>query len=224
MLRPLPKRSPTSQPRKDMLGAIRRDVFAFLSAPAGECVPASGQIVGILEQMKDEMGGDFSEAKAAEEEAIEVYTAMMIAKKHEVAASQRPIDEKLQRVADLGVEIAEMENDLGDSSKALAGKKALKTPLEMAALADTLNILNDDDALELFTKTLQSASASSMQMAVSMVSMRASALSPSGSPGLDLDKSKLDFISLAIQGKKVGFEKVIQIDEMVVTLKKGAGR
>ena len=35
-----------------------------------------------------------------------------------------------------------------------------------------------------------------------------------------MDKSKLDFISLAIQGKKVGFEKVIQIDEMVVTLKK----
>merc|ERR1712224_1168382 len=36
-----------------------------------------------------------------------------------------------------------------------------------------------------------------------------------------LDRSKLDFITLAIQGKKGGFEKVIQmIDEMVATLKK----
>merc|ERR1719392_485016 len=36
-----------------------------------------------------------------------------------------------------------------------------------------------------------------------------------------VDRSKLDFITLAIQGKKIGFEKVIQmIDEMVETLKK----
>jgi septal ring factor EnvC (AmiA/AmiB activator) len=35
-----------------------------------------------------------------------------------------------------------------------------------------------------------------------------------------LDRSNLDFITLAIQGKKMGFEKVIQmIDEMVATLK-----
>ena len=38
--------------------------------------------------MKDELEADFAEAKAAEEEAIKVYKAMMIAKKKEVAALQ----------------------------------------------------------------------------------------------------------------------------------------
>jgi len=228
---------------KDMLDADRQDVFAFLSAPAGEYVPASGQIVGILKQMKDEMEADFAEAKAAEEEAIKIYKAMMIAKKKEIAALQKSIEEKLQRVADLGVQIAEMKNDLGESIEALAEDKAfladldkncaqkkkeweerVKTrALEMAALADTIKILNDDDALELFKKTLPSASASFMQMAVSTASMKASALSllHQARQASTADKSKLDFISLAIQGKKIGFEKIIQmIDEMVVTLKK----
>merc|ERR1719171_2303070 len=37
---------------------------------------------------------------------------------------------------------------------------------------------------------------------------------------MKLNSPKLDFISLALQGKKVGFEKVIKlIDDMVVTLK-----
>merc|ERR1719454_2105274 len=143
------------------------------------------------------MEADFAEAKAAEEQAIKIYKAMMIAKKKEVAALQKSIEEKLQRVADLKVQIAEMQNDLGDTTEALAEDKKfladlskncaqkkkeweerVKTrALELAALADTIKILNDDDALELFKKTLPSASASFMQVSVSSASMKASALS-----------------------------------------------
>merc|ERR1719265_2611008 len=121
---------------------------------------------------------------------------MMIAKKKEVEAAQKAVEEKLQRVGDLAVEIAQMKNDLTDTEEALledkafladmekncAKKKAewderVKTrALELAALADTIKILNDDDALELFKKTLPSASASFLQVAVSSASMKASAL------------------------------------------------
>jgi len=229
---------------KDMLDADRQDVFSFLSGTqATGYAPASGQIVGILKQMKDEMQADFAEAKAAEEAAIKIYGELMTAKKKEVAASQKAIEEKLQRVADLGVEIAEMKNDLGDTIEALAEDKAflgdlekncaqkkkewderVKTrALELAALADTIKILNDDDALELFKKTLPSASASLMQVTVTSASMKAAALSllRRARNASSLDRSRLDFISLALQGRKGGFEKVIQmIDEMVVTLKK----
>jgi septal ring factor EnvC (AmiA/AmiB activator) len=229
---------------KDMLDADRQDVFAFLSGTAATgYAPASGQIVGILKQMHDEMAADIAEATKAEEAAIKIYNEMMAAKKKEVAISQKSIEGKLQRVADLGVEIAEMKNDLGDTIEALAEDKAfladlekncaqkkkewderVKTrALELAALADTIKILNDDDALELFKKTLPSASASFVQVAVTSASMRASALSllRQARQASAVNSPKLDYILLAIQGKKNGFEKVIlMIDEMVGSLKK----
>jgi len=85
---------------------------------------------------------------------------------------------------------------------------------EQLALADTVKILNDDDALEMFKKTLPGASASFAQMQLSSSSMRARALNLiAHAPGCD-------FIALALKGKKIGFEKVIQmIDQMVSTLK-----
>merc|ERR1719172_500275 len=91
----------------------------------------------------------------------------------------------------------------------------------MTALADTIKVLNDDDALELFKKALPGA-ASFVQMQSTSVSARARALAAIRKAQLSSksDKPRLDFIALAISGKKIGFEKVIKmIDDMVVTLK-----
>jgi len=86
------------------------------------------------------------------------------------------------------------------------------------ALADTIKILNDDDALELFKKTLPGASAF-IQMGVSAGNQRQQALAivrasqGSGRP-------ELNFLALALQGKKVDFSKVLKmIDEMTANLK-----
>jgi len=202
----------------------------------------TGEIVGILKQMQDEMNASYATAKEAEQSAIKIFEAMMVAKKKEVAAATKAIEEKLQRVGDLGVEIAQMKNDLTDTEEALledtgfladmekncAKKKAewderVKTrALELVALADTIKILNDDDALELFKKTLPGASASFVQMALTEGDKRARALSAIRrvQQSFSSDRPRLDFIALAIQGKKIGFEKVIaMIDEMVANLK-----
>merc|ERR1712118_491559 len=86
---------------------------------------------------------------------------------------------------------------------------------ELLALADTIKVLNDDDALELFKKTLPG-SASFMQVEVSSEATRAKALAQIR----NVHSPQLDFIALAIQGKKIGFGKVIKmIDSMVATLK-----
>jgi len=94
---------------------------------------------------------------------------------------------------------------------------------ELLALADTIKILNDDDALELFKKALPAASASFVQVKLSTVSTRAKALAAIRAAQTKADKAsrpQLDFIAMAIQGKKIGFEKVIKmIDQMVGTLK-----
>ena len=89
--------------------------------------------------------------------------------------------------------------------------------LELVALADTVKVLNDDDALELFKKTLPSASASFVQIKVTEGALKAQALAVlrSARPSVHLD-----FISLALHGQKIGFAKVItMIDEMTATLK-----
>merc|ERR1719401_1445919 len=95
---------------------------------------------------------------------------------------------------------------------------------ELLALAETIRILNDDDALELFKKTLPGASASLVQLEASSsaIRSRAFALIQQATQKADRsDSTLLQFISLALQGKKIGFEKVIaMIDEMVATLKK----
>merc|ERR1719379_886668 len=162
-------------------------------------------------------------------------------KKKEVAALTKAIEEKLVRVGELGVQIATMKNDLEDTQETLAedtkyladlGKTcAAKTKEwearcksrseELLALSDTIKILNDDDALELFKKTLPSASASLLQIQVTESQLRARALKMVMDTRKKHKALSLNFIALALRGKKVGFEKVIKLmDEMVVTLKK----
>jgi septal ring factor EnvC (AmiA/AmiB activator) len=87
---------------------------------------------------------------------------------------------------------------------------------ELLALADTIKILNDDDALELFKKTLPGA-ASFMQVEVTMADQRRQALAViRAARG---NRPELNFIALALQGKKVNFAKVLKmIDEMVTVL------
>merc|ERR1712113_558389 len=63
----------------DMSSADRDMLTAFLSQGQGYA-PQSGQIVGILKQMKDTMEKNLAEVLAAEEEAIKNYDALMAAK------------------------------------------------------------------------------------------------------------------------------------------------
>merc|ERR1712241_1398546 len=227
--------------KRDMMDDDRQDLIAFLSNSQGaDYAPQSGQIVGILKTMGDEMAAGLAEATKAEEAAIAVYEKLMAAKNKEVVALTKEIETKLTRIGDLGVEIAEMKNDLGDTQEALIADKKFLENLEencekkkkewdvivktrgeeLAALADTIKVLNDDDALELFKKTLPSA-ASFLQVQVTAQALRARALT-----GLEKfmeqrpRNAKLELLALALEGKKVGFEKVIKmIDDMIITLK-----
>merc|ERR1740138_956138 len=89
---------------------------------------------------------------------------------------------------------------------------------ELLALADTIKILNDDDALELFKKTLPAASASFVQLQVTRTDQQRRALATIRA-ARGRGHPELSFIALALQGKKVNFSKGIKmIDEMVKTL------
>jgi len=94
------------------------------------------------------------------------------------------------------------------------------------ALADTIKVLNDDDALDLFKKTLPGSS-SLVQVSASNLAERShvvEAIRAARKTALSQDRASLDLLTLALTGKKAmgkgGFDKVIKmIDGMVATLK-----
>merc|ERR1719265_2149892 len=62
-------------------------VTAFLAQGSGDeegYAPQSGQVTGILKQMKDTLAADLAEKEAAEAKAIEDYEALMAAKKKQI--------------------------------------------------------------------------------------------------------------------------------------------
>merc|ERR1719326_1672205 len=90
----------------------------------------------------------------------------------------------------------------------------------MLAIADTIKILNDDDALELFKKTLPTPSLLQLESGSRVTRQHALAALQQASQGIKRDY-RIDLISLALKGKKVSFEKVLKmIDDMVALLGK----
>merc|ERR1719492_11116 len=207
---------------------------SFLSNSNGYA-PQSGEIVGMLKQMLETMQRELDDITAAEEKAIKDFEALIAAKEKELNANTGALETKIERVAQVGLEIVEMKEDLDDSSKTLLEDKKFLSELEkdcgtkeeewntrckiraeeLLAIGDTIKILNDDDALDLFKKTLPSPSL--LQTQISYKDLKQRALAALKSARGD---SKLDFIALALHAKgPATFDKVIgMIDEMVVLL------
>jgi chromosome segregation ATPase len=212
------------------------EVLAFLSNT--EDSSASGEILGILKQLGDEMTKDLADATAVEDKAIADYNGLVASKNEEVTTLTGAIEEKISRIGETGLLIEDTKADAKDTAEKLVEDTEFLATLksdcakrekewaavskerqaELLALADTITMLNSDDALELFKKTLPSA-ASFMQVSAHATTVKARALAmiraASAKHGLHLD-----LVALALHGKTSDFSKVIgMIDEMVSVLK-----
>merc|ERR1719189_1058078 len=182
-----------------------------------------------------------------EEAAIKTYEKLMESKGQEVEALTASIDEKMKLVGELAVQIIEMKEDLTDTEGALMKDKEFLKNLEsscatktkeweersktraeeLTALSETIKILNDDDALDLFKKTLPSGSSSLVQVQQSRAALREKALRVVRGAWRVSDRYHrpgLDFLVLALTGKKAlnqgMFDKVIKMcDDLVAELK-----
>jgi septal ring factor EnvC (AmiA/AmiB activator) len=222
---------------QDMSNADRDLLASFLMGESSHGYsPASGEIVGILKQMKDTMEKDLAEVVAEEDKAKQDFDAAMGAKGKQIAEATKAIEEKVKRSGEVAVEIVNLEEDLEDTQESLAEDTKFLADLEkncaakekewaeickmrqeeLIALADTIKILNDDDAQELFKKTVPSA-ASFLQIQVTQKEVRAQATKILASVHRtgDLD---MEFITMALKGKKVSFDKVIKMIEDMVAL------
>merc|ERR1719210_2825159 len=231
---------------KSDLPEIDQDtVVAFLSQ-SNKYAPQSGEIIGILKQMGDEMAANLGSATSDEQAAIHSFDGFVQAKKQEIEALTNTIESKTKQIGELGVSIVRMKDDLSETQATLAEDKAFLADLskscatktsewearsktraeELVALADTIKVLNDDDALQLFKNTLPSSSSSLLQVtSVAPRQLEAlSAIRASVQRATAQDKPGLELLVLALTGKKAvssgGFDKVIQmIDNMVGILK-----
>jgi chromosome segregation ATPase len=226
----------------------RSSVMAFLSGkqnPFGDYSSQSGEIVGILKAMKDEMDKDLGGAVSAEEEAAKGFGELAAAKKAQIAAAGEAIEAKTKRSGGLAVSVVTTADDIEDTTAELSDTQAFLANLasqcatkknewderskirteEVAAISEAIKILNDDDALDLFKKTLslsQETHKFGFLQKKSSVSVAArardvlSSLMQKNSP----HKQQLELIEFGLKAKKVDFTKVISmIDGMVLVLK-----
>merc|ERR1719327_636373 len=153
----------------------RRDVMAFFQQ-SGDYVPQSGQIVGILKAMKDDMEAELKEAIAEEEKSIAGFGDLKASKEKEIEMATEAIETKMSRAGEIAVAVVQSQDALEDAKEEAADNTkflatlekdcATKTKdqaerdqlrsMEVAAISDAISILNDDDALDVFKKALPS--------------------------------------------------------------------
>eukprot|EP00397_Hematodinium_sp_SG-2012_P009636 GEMP01009727.1.p1 GENE.GEMP01009727.1~~GEMP01009727.1.p1 ORF type:complete len:668 (+),score=206.70 GEMP01009727.1:128-2131(+) len=218
----------------------RRIVTDFLSGTVGYG-PRSGEINGILKQLADDMEKDLGVIVQKEDEAKVAFAELKSAKDKEIAATTAAIETKTQRNGELAVKIVETKDDLTDSQQSLSEDQKFQVNLrrtcdtkekdwaarqavrrdEVAAIHETIKILNDDDALDLFKKTLPSPRVGAALVQMTNHQIREQRALRVLKQTTDTYRNAIvDFIAFSLKGKNVDFGKVIaMVDDMVKLLK-----
>merc|ERR1719201_1131816 len=107
----------------------RRNVIAFLQEN-GDYAPASGQIVGILKGMKDDMEAELKEAIAAEEKSIAGFGELKASKETEIEVATEAIEAKTGRAGEIAVSAVQTKDSLEDTEEELADVEKFAAQLE----------------------------------------------------------------------------------------------
>merc|ERR1719171_2052131 len=135
--------------------------------------PQSGQIFGILQQLKEDFENSLTQAQKEELANQAAYAELKAAKEAEIAAGQESIDSKKQELAETDEKLAQTKEDLEDTNNSLNADQKFLMDLkvrcalldkeweqrrkdrkdELEAVAKAMEILTSDEARELFSKT-----------------------------------------------------------------------
>jgi chromosome segregation ATPase len=156
----------------------RRAVAAFIQnaqAPVtdGSYVPQSGQIFGILEQMKETFETNLADSQKNELNKQRAYDDIKASMTAEIQAGQNQIDKKTEELARTDEKNAQSKQDIKDTKAALSADEEFLMTLkklcakvdaeyeartkernmEMEACSKALAVLTSDEAHDMFTKT-----------------------------------------------------------------------
>jgi chromosome segregation ATPase len=173
---------------QNLLGALaplakgtvhEQEIASLLQASGGSTSGSSTDtIIGILEQMVENFKGNLKDMIQDEEDAIAKFNQLIASKNLEISTAQKEKDSmkeqhaaNAQAASQAKMELIKAENALQTNTDRLVDLKkncADKTKeydaatkgrqLELEAIGAAIKILNDDDALDLFKKTLPSPS------------------------------------------------------------------
>merc|ERR1740138_417435 len=227
----------------------RSVVTSFLSGgqnPYGDYHSQSGEIVGILKTMKDEMDKALNGAVSDEEKSAAGYEELSAAKKEEISAAGSAIESKTERSGTLAVTITTTKGDIKDTTNEMTDTEAFLANLkvecgekkkewavrcqiraeEVAAISEAIKVLNDDDALDLFKKTLslnQGPAGSQfgfIQQHEAQHNRAQQALQQLQASKVDQKNLQVQFLENALKAKQVDFGKVIKmVTDMEAVLK-----
>jgi septal ring factor EnvC (AmiA/AmiB activator) len=133
----------------------------------------SGEIVGVLKQLKEEMEGDLGEAQKKEQDAAAAFSELRAAKTEQIESAEKMEEEKEDDLANSENALAEAKEDLEQEKKLLAeNQKFLKNLKELCtdadkkfqerksmrlqeiqAVSETIEILTADEARDAMTGT-----------------------------------------------------------------------
>merc|ERR1719491_1478471 len=165
----------------------RRAAAAFIQSPADyfdaaptfkqSYAPQSGEIFGILRQMKETFESNLSASQREEMANQKAYSELKAAKEAEIAAGQAQIDSKTQELALTDQKNVQAKVDVEDTKASLSADEQFLLMLkekcqmtdkeweerqttrqqEMQAVSQALAVLSGDDAHDLFTRTFNPA-------------------------------------------------------------------
>jgi chromosome segregation ATPase len=141
--------------------------------PAQAYAPQSGEIFGILKQMKETFEFDLSESQKEELEARKTYEALKAAKEVEIATGKASIQDKTEQLADAEERLTSAKQEREDTYATLSADQKFLMELkvkcaltdkeweerqqirqsELTAIAKALEVLTSDDARDLFSRT-----------------------------------------------------------------------
>jgi len=223
---------------KRFLMEVQGKAASFLAIPGySSYAPASGQIFGVLKQMKEDFDKDLGDAQAKEQKAAEEYSALKSAKQDEITAGRKLVAELDQEIAELKEKHAQAFQELDDTQAQLALDQEFMGNLqakcssseaefdqrvkdrleEIVAVEDTIKILNDDASFDSMDKAVNSefvqlSSSSAMKERMQRAkNVLLQAAAKTNAPQLSLLASKLQLDAFT--------QVKLEIDKMVVQMK-----
>jgi len=153
----------------------KKALVAFLEQRYSNDSPgSSGQIVGVMKQLKDDMEAEDKEAEEEEAKNAADFAQLKGTKEKEIEFATEGIESKTVRKGELAVSIVQSKDSLEDTQEELvqnekyaeqlktecatkekaAKEQEMSRTQEIAAVGEAIKILNEDDALGLFQKVL----------------------------------------------------------------------
>jgi len=200
--------------------------------------PQSGEIFGILRQMKETFENNLSESQKEEMANQKAYEGLKAAKQEEIAAGTAQIDTKTEQLAETDEKLARSKEDIVDTRNSLSAdeqflmmlkekcqmtdkeweERSKTRQMEIEAVSKALAVLSGDDAHDLFTRTFNPAflQASSTSEGIS-TKLRVHASSLLSEVARKVHNPRL--ATLAVQVRLDAFTRVKKaIDDMIAQL------